>query len=196
MGKKVKEGNSDTKKITTVGQWILEKINTKDWRGGKGTGFKHYKRSSKGSSNGNDNIQEMIETVGREKFLKQVRELEKVGIISVVYTNVNCEVKEIIFPLKNADVLFEYEKMENPRKIIAERKEFLKKQMEMVSEQWLLNYYEHLYGQLENGNYKDVNMKLEKDKRDKLEKLDVGELEELKQCILKYGLEFEQENLI
>lgn len=99
----------------------------------------------------------MIQAVGNDRllFLEQVRVLEKAGIVSVIYTNVNRDVKEIIFPLENADALFEYEKLENPRKVIEERKQFLTKQMENVSEQWLLNYYEELYSQLEKGNISD-----------------------------------------
>ncbi len=143
----------DKSRPKTVGQWILKKINTKDWRAGKGKGSKHYKRSSSASSGGKDSIYEMLETVGgRKNFLKQVSDLEKAGIISVVYTTVNQDVKEIVFPLEKADALFEYEKMPNPRKAIIERKEFLKKQIEQTDERWLLDYYQFLYEQLEKGS--------------------------------------------
>ena len=37
---------------------------------------------------------------------------------------------------------------------------------------------------------------IEEEKRKKLENMDAGEMEELKFCILKYGLEIEQELLI
>lgn len=37
---------------------------------------------------------------------------------------------------------------------------------------------------------------IEEDKRKKCEKMDAGELEELKACILEYGLEIEQELLV
>lgn len=42
---------------------------------------------------------------------------------------------------------------------------------------------------------RNVGIKLGEEKRKKLEQMDVGELEELKKCILEYGVEIEQENL-
>lgn len=39
----------------------------------------------------------------------------------------------------------------------------------------------------------DSLMELTKEKREKLEKMDAGELEELKRCILESGVEIEQE---
>lgn len=38
-------------------------------------------------------------------------------------------------------------------------------------------------------------IKLDNGKREKLEKMDAGDLEELKQCILEYGFVVEQENI-
>ncbi|MGN0393958.1 MAG: Wadjet anti-phage system protein JetD domain-containing protein, partial [Coprococcus sp.] len=50
--------------------------------------------------------------------------------------------------------------------------------------------YEQLYSKGIEGTV------LTESKRKKLEKIEAGELDELKQCILRYGKEFEQEALI
>ena len=50
--------------------------------------------------------------------------------------------------------------------------------------------YKQLYAQGIEGTV------LTESKRRKLERIEAGELEELKQCILRYGKEFEQEALI
>lgn len=41
-----------------------------------------------------------------------------------------------------------------------------------------------------------AGIKLSTEKREKIENIDAGELEELKECILEYGMEIEQENLM
>lgn len=43
---------------------------------------------------------------------------------------------------------------------------------------------------------KNAGILLEEQKRKRLEEMDVGELEELKECILEYGVEIEQEMLL
>lgn len=46
------------------------------------------------------------------------------------------------------------------------------------------------------GVNRKIGICLGKEKREKLEKMNVGELEEVKNCILEYGMEIEQESLI
>lgn len=43
---------------------------------------------------------------------------------------------------------------------------------------------------------RNAGIRLEEEKRKKLEQMNVGELEELRRCILEYGVEIEQENVI
>lgn len=43
---------------------------------------------------------------------------------------------------------------------------------------------------------KNAGIVLEEQKRKRLEEMDAGEVEELKKCILEYGVEIEQEMLL
>ena len=82
---------------STVGKWILQKVNTPAWRAGNITGYKHYNHKDK-----EDSLRLLMEEVGsREQFMQQVRDLKHAGLITVKYGNVNTTVEEIIEKLHN-----------------------------------------------------------------------------------------------
>lgn len=140
----------------TVGKWILNKVNTKDWRIGKVTGHKHYSHSSNRSAGANDPLYEMRDAAGgRAAFLEQVRRLEKEGLITVIYENVNTDVKKITVSMEQIDRLYEFEGLENPRRVIAGKRKFLEQQRKLAAEPWLLEYYEALERKLDGGTVPD-----------------------------------------
>ena len=56
---------------STVGKWILQKVNTPAWRAGNITGYKHYNHKDK-----EDSLRLLMEEVGsREQFMQQVGDL-------------------------------------------------------------------------------------------------------------------------
>lgn len=147
----------------TVGEWILRKVDTKDWRTGKVTGCKHYGHGCGHSDGARDPIYEMRDAAGgREEFLRQVRCLENAGLITAMYQNVNTDVKKITVSMEQIDRLYEFEGLENPRKVIAQKQDFLTRQKALVTEKWLLEYYKALEKQLGRGtipdNLKDENI--------------------------------------
>lgn len=147
----------------TVGKWILQKVNTKDWRAGKVSGYKHYGHSLNRSAGAGDPLYEMRDAAGgRAAFLAQVRRLEKERLITVVYENVNNDVKKITVSMEQIDRLYEFEGLENPRRVIDEKRNFLAQQRKLAAEPWLLEYCEALERQLDGGtvpdNLKDENI--------------------------------------
>ncbi|MBO5031124.1 MAG: DUF2399 domain-containing protein [Lachnospiraceae bacterium] len=147
----------------TVGKWIVDKVNTKAWRAGKVTGYKHYGYGLKTSANGNDPIHDMMEAVGgRADFIRQVSELEQAGLITVTRKNVNTEIKEITVAIEDIDRLCTYEGVPNERKLIEEKKCYLLGQLQNTDCKWLMAYEQDLYCQLENGilekNIEDENI--------------------------------------
>lgn len=140
----------------TVGKWILKKVDTKDWRAGRVTGCKHYSHSLNRSGRAKDPLWEMREAAGgRTAFLEQVRRLEKEGLITVVYENVNTDVKKISVSMEQVDRLYEFEGLENPKKRIAEKKQILAGQRALITEPWLLEYCGELEKRLEAGSIPD-----------------------------------------
>lgn len=134
---------------TTVGKWIVNKVNTKDWRAGKVNGEKHY---GHGSGTSADAIREIMEVVGgRVNFISQVNQLEREGLIAVKRTNVNTEIKEITFAVKDMGRLCDYECVVNERKLIEEKKVYLSERMENTKSDWLLHYERDVYRRLCNG---------------------------------------------
>lgn len=160
---KVKKSAGAEKEINTVGKWMLHKINTANWRSGKMEKDKHYSHGSKNTENAKDSILEMMEAAGgRQKFLEQVRMLSQAGLISVEWKNVNTDVKKITISMEQVDALCEYEGVENKKKTVAERKQFLEQQMKRTNCEWLISYEQDLYRQLEAGkipeNVRDENI--------------------------------------
>lgn len=143
---------------STVGKWILQKVNTPAWRAGNITGYKHYNHKDK-----EDSLRLLMEEVGsREQFMQQVRDLKHAGLITVKYGNVNTTVEEITVSMEQIDRLYVYEGVENPKNMIADYKEYLKQQIQQTTCGWLLTYEQELYEKLERGmiddNLKDENI--------------------------------------
>ena len=139
---------------TTVGKWILEKINTPNWRAGKLSGCKHYNHKDK-----EDSLLQIIDAVGSSKdFMKQVHELEKEGLITVKYRNVNTEVEDITISMDQVDRLCAYEGIDNEKNIVQKYKKYLLCQMQQTACKWLLEYENVLYEKLEKGTI-EVNLR-------------------------------------
>lgn len=137
----------------TVGKWIINKVDTKDWRAGKGNEEKqrHFKHGGI-TANVNDTIREMMEMAGgRANFINQVNELEREGLITVKRTNVNTEISEITFSVKEMDRLCDYEGVVNWRKLIEEKKNYLSGLIENARCDWLAAYERDAYRRLLNG---------------------------------------------
>lgn len=149
---------SNVKSKITVGKWILQKINTANWRAGKMTGCKHYNHKD-----AQDSLRMMMEAVGgREQFKHQVYELAQAGMITVTYGNVNTTVEEITISAEQIDSLCEYEGVMNEKYQVAEYKKYLEQQMSKTDCEWLLSYEHVLYEKLEKGtidaNVQDENI--------------------------------------
>jgi hypothetical protein len=141
----------------TVGKWILNKVNTKDWRAGKLDGCKHYNREGK-----NDDILEMMKAVGgRNNFMNQVNELKNQGLITVTTMNMR-EIREITISMEQIDRLCEYEHIKNDRKAVINHRQKLMSQMENTDCKWLLKYENDLMDKLDKGtidnNLNDENI--------------------------------------
>ncbi len=136
---------------TTVGKWIISKVDTKDWRAGELSGEKHYSHGGT-SEKAKDTIREMMEAVGgRVNFINQVNELERHGFITVERTNVNTEVKKITFAVKEMGRLCDYEGIVNAQKLLEEKKVYLLDLLENEKCDWLANYERDVYHRLLNG---------------------------------------------
>lgn len=147
---------------TTVGKWIINKVNTKEWRAGKLGGKKHYSHEG-ASENAKDEIREMMEAVGgRANFINQINELEREGFITVERINVNTEVKKITFAVKEMGRLCDYEGIDNEQKLLEEKKVYLSELLENAKCDWLANYERDVYRRLLSGtlekNVKDENI--------------------------------------
>lgn len=142
---------------TTVGKWILEKINTPNWRAGKLSGCKHYNHKDK-----EDSLLQIIDAVGSSKdFMKQVHELDKEGLITVKYRNVNTEVEDITISMDQVDRLCAYEGIDNEKNTVQKYKKYLLYQMQQTACKWLLEYENVLYEKLEKGTI-EANLRDEK----------------------------------
>ncbi len=138
---KMKQTKSQPK---TLGLWLIDKFNTEAYRAGKLTGKKHPKRQ--------DIMEALGSTVGRERILNQITELEKLGIIEVVWTNVKTDFKEIIFPIENMDALCGHEGVENPKRQLEQLRQSVLSNIDQTNISWVKEYYKELLDQIEKGN--------------------------------------------
>ena len=124
----------------TLGLWLIEKVNTADWRAGKVTGTKHPEID-----------RNILETLGREDLLKQAAELEKAGIITVDWKQVRTDIGKIHFPVENMARLCRREGVENPRERLESVRRMVEEYREETQAEWLRDYYSSLLSQLERG---------------------------------------------
>ncbi|MBQ3512309.1 MAG: DUF2399 domain-containing protein [Lachnospiraceae bacterium] len=143
--------------IQTVGQWLINKVDTPEYRSGKVTGKKHPKK------------QELLDGLVKEgiltsgQMLEQVRALERAGLIVVSWTSVNSDFKGITFPVENMQALCKYEKIKNPNLLLQEIRECIERYDSETKTEWLHKYYRQvLLRALEKGNIpentKDENL--------------------------------------
>lgn len=138
-GKKEEEKNSKT-----LAEWIINKVNTKEWRMGNISGCKHY---------GASQMREWLDIFGRENLISQVQELADNNLIEVSgWTIGKNGWKEVIFPVENMSALIEREGLIDPRQELENKKQFILKYRDCVSEPWLLAYYDEQLKQIEKGN--------------------------------------------
>lgn len=128
----------------TLGLWLIDKVNTKDYRAGKLTGKKHLKRQ--------EIMEALGDTIGRERIINQIAELNKNGIIEVVWTNVRTDFKEIIFPIENMDALCRYEGVKNPKRQLEQIKQRVISNIGQTNNNWVNEYYKVLLAQIAKGN--------------------------------------------
>lgn len=124
----------------TLGLWLIEKVNTADWRAGKVTGTKHPEID-----------RNILEELGRDELLKQAAELEKAGIITVEWEQVRTDIGKIHFPVENMARLCSREGVENPKDRLENARRRVEKYREETRAAWLHEYYDSLLSRMDRG---------------------------------------------
>lgn len=99
-----------------------------------------------------DQIQEILDLIGKQALFSQAEALEREGLISVDWKAVGHEISRIHFPVEHMDALCLREGVENPRKRLLQVQASIESRRKVVSARWLLNYYDELSEQLQRGN--------------------------------------------
>lgn len=142
-------GNSE--KNISLARWIIHKTNTKSYRAGNLSGWKHPVVDGK--------VMECIG--GRQKFIEQAKILEREsragqeGKLKFVWTEVNTNIRKIDYDISIIPELCELEHIEDPREHQLCRISVVEKYKEEVKDcDWLCNYYDDLLLKLKNGEEK------------------------------------------
>lgn len=135
----------------TLALWLIHKINTKDWRIGKVTGWKHPEIS-----------QDVIDQIGRQELLRQAQELERRELIRVKWRDFKTDIERIDVSVENMDRLCAFAGVENPREELQRAEEILKRWREEAKEEWQKKYYDLLLERTTRGTVpvevKDENL--------------------------------------
>lgn len=135
-------GKAETSgKKMTLGLWLIDKVNTRAWRAGKVTGTKHP-----------DDIQDILNQIGKNALFAQAEALEKEGLILVDWKAVGHEISRIHFPVEHMDALCQREGVENPRTRLLNIQLSIENRRSLASAEWLIAYYDSLLEQLQQGN--------------------------------------------
>lgn len=124
----------------TLGLWLIHKTDTPAWRAGRVSGVKHP-----------DQIQELLDLIGKQALFAQAEALEKEGLIRVDWKAVGHEISRIHFPVEHMDALCRREGVENPRTRLLRVQTSIENRCSTVSAPWLLEYYGELLRQLQQG---------------------------------------------
>lgn len=139
---------TNTQKMRTLSQWIIQKTNSEAYRSGRLSGWKHPKVN-----------EELIEAVGGMKnLLEQARKLEadpllgKAGKFKVIWRDMKQDIVKIEYDIEILPELFRREGLEDTR---AHQQQVLLQVMEwkaQVSEyDWIQGFYDDIIARLKNG---------------------------------------------
>lgn len=141
----------NTEKNISLARWIIDKTNTKSYRAGTLSGWKHPVVDGK----------VMTCVGGRQKFIEQAKILERKsragqeGKLKFAWSEVNTNIRKIDYDISIIPELCELEHIEDPRvrqlRLIA----MVGKYREEVKKcDWLCDYYDDLLLKLRNGGEK------------------------------------------
>lgn len=138
-------------KQVTLAQWLIRKINTKDWRIGKVSGWKHPEVT-----------QDIMDQIGRQDLLNQARELERLGMIRAEWREFGQDIRRIHINVDKMADLCQFAGEENPRKQLLEAREVILHWRKDADEMWKEEYYDYLLEQTEKGyipaQVQDINL--------------------------------------
>ncbi|MFI3208451.1 MAG: DUF2220 family protein [Eubacteriales bacterium] len=130
-------------KPLTLGQWLIHKYNTKDWRDGKVSGF----RKTSG-------FQDILTILGRQEFMRQADSLEREGYVELKKKNVNTEISIIITNVDRLEELCDREDVANPRSTFELRRQLLMNMRREAKKnpqaKWLVSYYSYVLNQMDH----------------------------------------------
>ena len=129
-----------TEKISLAG-WLIEKIDTKDWRIGKVTGVKHPKVQ-----------QRDIDRIGKRELLEQAMEMQEAGLLTIHWLQYGNDIAYLDVPVESMEGFCQREGIENPRSLLQKACEELKQWKEKAPSDWHKEYYDDLLMRTEKGN--------------------------------------------
>lgn len=135
----MKKKKEKVEKITLAG-WLIELINTPDWRIGKVTGWKHPIIQ-----------QETIDRIGKRELLEQAEELEKAGILKRDWEIYKSDIRKLNVSVDSMDELCKREGIENPKKIFLRKRNEVEQWREAAPQDWRTKYYDSLLKQMNKG---------------------------------------------
>ena len=88
----------------TLSEWLIKEYgNNKAWKAGTDKQTKTV------------NVQKALNAIGRESLFQQAKELERDGLIRVVWRNMGSDIKSLCFPIENLNWLCQREHIQNTR---------------------------------------------------------------------------------
>ena len=140
----MKKKKEKTEKITLAG-WLIELIDTPDWRIGKVTGWKHPLIQ-----------QETIDRIGKRELLEQAEELEKAGILKRDWEIYKSDIRKLNFSVDCMEELCRREGIENPQKAFLRKRKDVEQWRESAPQDWRIKYYNSLLKQMDKGNIPEI----------------------------------------
>ncbi|MBS6396091.1 MAG: DUF2399 domain-containing protein [Clostridiales bacterium] len=129
------------KKILTLQQWLIQKLDTRSCRSGKAEGMRHPSFS-----------QAELDSMGGIRIvIPQAKELEQAGLIRVDWRQMGAEIHKIHFSADIVEELCQREGIESPRIRNLRLQEQVRFWKEQVKAEWLERYYDHLLERLKDG---------------------------------------------
>lgn len=125
----------------TLERWLIDTINTKDWRVGKVSGVKHPKIQ-----------QETLDKIGRRQLLEQAQELEKAGLVEIHWLQRGNDIAFLDVPVDNMEELCKREGIENPQKTLMRMRKELEQWKKEAPQDWHVDYYNDLIAKVDKGN--------------------------------------------
>ncbi len=130
------------KQDMTLGKWIIQKCNTKQWRDAELSGIKTI-----------NTIQPILDILGRKMLLSQAKQLVEEKYIKIKWAQVNTEIKSIIIITDRLDDLCDRENVDNPRTKFEEKRQqiitWLAEFGEEEDKEWIVKFYEKILCQMQ-----------------------------------------------